>query len=184
MAHEAKLDRCQMHSLAVPGGLAFFQVDDRGFKRQHAVTRAGPHGVAQGGTYSRQQFARAERLGDVVIGARIERLDLGALLRARRQHDDRHRRPFADAPDDSHPVEIRQPQVEDHEVGLVRSRVDRTAACGFGFHHPVAFRAERRAQDPPDPGLIFDNQNDWIPTGHITRRQFPAALEAPPRAAA
>ena len=39
---------------------------------------------------SRQQFLRAERLGDVIVGAEVERVDLVRFGASRRQHDDRH----------------------------------------------------------------------------------------------
>jgi len=40
-------------------------------------------GVAQGGAQPRHQFGDAERLAQVVVGAAVERLDLGALVVAR-----------------------------------------------------------------------------------------------------
>src|SRR6185437_16083974 len=52
----------------------------------------GAAGIAtQPGAYSRQQFRRGKRLGDVIIGSGIERGDLLVLERSGRQHDDRHR---------------------------------------------------------------------------------------------
>ena len=46
--------------------------------------------VAQRGAQARHQLLHAEGLGDVIVGAEIERLDLAALVVADRQHDDRH----------------------------------------------------------------------------------------------
>ena len=45
---------------------------------------------AQVGPHARQQFLNAEWLGHVVVGAGIERLDLGALVITHREHQ--HRR--------------------------------------------------------------------------------------------
>ena len=46
-------------------------------------------GAAQHGIDARQQFARREGLGHVVVGAAIEACDLVALGGARGEHDDR-----------------------------------------------------------------------------------------------
>ena len=53
--------------------------------------------MAQGGAQAGHQLVGAERLGDIVVGAGVERGDLGRLVAAARQHDDRHRRALADA---------------------------------------------------------------------------------------
>ena len=53
------------------------------------VRRDGTAGAAQYRIDARQQLARRERLGDVVVGATIEARHLVALRGARRQHDHR-----------------------------------------------------------------------------------------------
>ena len=77
----------------------------------------------------RQQFGDAERLDDVVVGAGIERGDLLDLRLPHRKDQDRHARPFADAPDDLLAVEIRQAEVEDDEIGRVGGGVGRRPDC-------------------------------------------------------
>ena len=47
-------------------------------------------GAPQRRAHARHQLVDAERLGHVVVGARVERLDLRPLLAFHRQHDDRH----------------------------------------------------------------------------------------------
>ena len=76
--------------------------------------RAPPHGRAHPG----QQLVHLERLGDVVVRAGVERLDLLVAGRPRGQHDDRHRVPSADAVQDLDAVEVGQSEVEDDDVGM------------------------------------------------------------------
>ena len=67
-----------------------------------------------------EQLADAERLGNVVVGPGVERRDLVRLLAARREHDDRDRRPGAQPLDHLEPVEVGQAEVQDDHVGLAR----------------------------------------------------------------
>ena len=76
--------------------------------------------MAQRRAHARHQLADAERLVDEIVGAEIERLDLLGFAVARRQHDDRHVRPFAHAPDHVLAVAVRQPEIEHDDVGRVR----------------------------------------------------------------
>ena len=46
--------------------------------------------VAQGGAHAGVQLVDAEGLGQIVVGAEVERLDLAALVGAAGQHDDGH----------------------------------------------------------------------------------------------
>jgi hypothetical protein len=62
------------------------------------------------------ELARAERLGHVVVGAVVQRLDLAVLRAVRRQHDDRRVAPAADAVADLEPVKVGQAEVEDDQV--------------------------------------------------------------------
>ena len=64
---------------------------------EHRLARLadGALGVPERHAEPGEQLADAERLGDVVIGASVERRDLVGLLAARREHDDRHGRPLA-----------------------------------------------------------------------------------------
>ncbi len=64
-----------------------------------------------------QQFAHAERLGQVVVGAGVERGDLVFLLPASREHDHRRRQPFAQGSQHVQAVLVRQAQIEDDEIG-------------------------------------------------------------------
>src|SRR5687768_887251 len=158
---QAELDRREMHRGAAPGGLALFEVDP-GFSEIQLCPRGRSRRMAQSGAHAREQLADAEWLGDVVVGAGVERLDLRALLDARREHHDRHRRPLADAADHLDAVEVRQAEVDDREVGLVHAGVERAAPPVGRLHDAVALGAERRAQEAPDMRLVLDHQNGCI----------------------
>ena len=116
------LDRRQLHLGAADGDVAAHEIDlELADLEGGGILVRGAGGVAQRHAHARQQLAGAERLGHVVVGAGVERGDLVALLAARRQHDDRHRAPLAQPPDDLQAVHVGQAEVEDHDVGLARA---------------------------------------------------------------
>ena len=87
--------------------------------------------AAQRRADARQQLLGAERLGDVVVRAGVERLDLLRLVDARRQHQDRHATPVAQPTTHLDAVQARQRQVEQDDVrplGSARLERDRPAA--------------------------------------------------------
>src|SRR5262245_11642085 len=124
--------------------------------------------MAQRDAYAREQFPDAERLRHVIVGACVERVDLGALLRARGQYDDRHRGPAADAPDHLDAVDVRQPEVDDREIGLVGAGVDCAAFARVRLDDAIAFGAERGAKEGPDLGFVLDDQDRRPRLGHST----------------
>ena len=118
----------------------------------------GAGGVAQRHAHARQQLAGAEGLGQVVVGAGVERGDLVALLAARRQHDDRHVRPLAQAPDHLQAVDVGQAEIEDDDVGLARGHLDQAVGAGRRLEEPVALARQGRAQEAPDLRLVLDDR--------------------------
>src|SRR5205807_7023995 len=67
---------------------------------------------------ARQKLIDSEGLGHVIVGAAIERFDLGAFRFPARKNDDRQSRaalPYAF--DDIEPIHVRQTKVEDKEMG-------------------------------------------------------------------
>src|SRR5262245_50219941 len=98
-AEQPELDRRQTDFDAVPRGTALLEIHLDVIKGED-LAALGSQRMAQSYPHPGQELAHAEWLGDVIVGAGVERLDLGALLGARRQHEDRHRRPGADPPDD------------------------------------------------------------------------------------
>ena len=77
-----------------------------------------PLGPAQDRPDARDELARAERLGQVVVGAELEPEQLVELVVAGREHHDRDRRVAAQLAGDVEAVEAGQAEVEDDQVGL------------------------------------------------------------------
>src|SRR5512135_2513421 len=63
-------------------------------------------------TYACNELAGAERLGQIVVGTRIERLDLLGLVDARRQHDDRYEVPSAEITDEVDAIPVGKPEIQ------------------------------------------------------------------------
>ena len=81
------------------------------------VAAAAGHGAEAG-----EQLVHAERLGDVVVGAGVEGLDLVEAVGPAGEHQDGYVGPAAEAGDDLGAVHVGQAEVEDHHVGRVGGR--------------------------------------------------------------
>ena len=101
--------------------------------RSPTVTTGGGEVSGRGATQqradARQQLARREGLGQVVVGALVQRLDLVGLVGAHRQDEDRRRHPGAQLAADLDAAAVGQRQIEHHEVGRL---VDGRAAAPPG----------------------------------------------------
>ena len=86
--------------------------------RRTSDRRAGLLRPAQDGLDARDELARAERLGEVVVGAQLEPQELVQLVVARGEHHDGQRRGARGLAGHVEAVELRQPEVEHHEVGV------------------------------------------------------------------
>ncbi len=177
---QPEFQRREAHVSATAARSASFQIDDRGPEAQDRVPGGSPHGVPQRRAYARKQLADAERLGHVVVGAGVECFDLCAFLDAGGQHDDRHRGPRANAADHLDAVDVRQPQVDNGEIRLVRSGVDGSATSCRRLDHPIALRAERSAQEPPDFGFVLDDEDRraQLRIGHVNRTRARSGRKA------
>ena len=111
-----------------------------------------------GDAQAREQLADAERLGQVIVGAEIERRDLVGLLVARGQHDDRPREPFAQALDHFEPGDVGQAEIDDDDVGLSRRRGLHAFVAGRCGRQRIAVRVERRREKTLDLRIVLDQQ--------------------------
>ena len=123
------------------------------------------------------QLGDAERLGQVVVGAGVERIDLLLLLRARRQHDDRPPRPAAQAADQLGAVAIGQPEVDEEEVDAAVAGQRLAVARGRRLEHDMAFGLQRRREQATDRRFVLDHE-------HVRRRDGAASDAASPIEAA
>ena len=94
--------------------------------------RAGGLGPAQDGADARQQLARVEGLGQIVVRTQLQPDDAVGLLGQRRQHDDRQPRRGAQPAADGEPVLPRQHEVEHDEIeaAVVEQPLHRLAVGG------------------------------------------------------
>ncbi len=114
---QAELGRGQRDRLAAHADLARAELDQQAAVVVDLGPRlAGPRppqqGLDPGG-----QFAIAERLGEIVIGAAVQPPHLLALVAVRGQDEDGDVAQVADALENRPPVQRRQPDVEHDQVG-------------------------------------------------------------------
>ena len=110
---------------------------------------------------ARQQLGHAERLDHIVVGTELEQAHLLLLARPHRQHDDRHRRPRAQALHDVGPVHVRQAEIEDDEVDELQGGDAQALGAGRGLVHHELVELEAGAQKPADLHLVVDDEGDW-----------------------
>ncbi len=97
----------------------------------------------------REELVHREGLGDVVVGAGIERGDLDRFRVARRQDDDRRRAPAPQGGRDGHAVHVGEPEVEDDDVRVLPRGGVETLLPRRGEHDLVVVRDQEDAQRPP-----------------------------------
>ena len=126
--------------------------------RQVAGLRA-PRGPPQHGPHAGHQLAQAVGLGDVVVGADLERhdgVDLGALGR---DHDDGDLRAGADGPADVDARQLGQHEVQQQDVGhgLVEELQGLVAVAGHGDPEALVGQADDQRLNE---GLLVLGQQD------------------------
>src|SRR3954447_228643 len=158
LRQQPPLGRRQPDDGAVDGDPLGRQVDGEVLGRDHRLVRLrGPAPLhrAQPG----QQLAHVEGLGDVVVGAGVQRADLVVAVRAGRQHEHRPGEPRPQPGQHLGAVEVGQAQVEDDEIGVVVGGVpQRRAAVGSG-EDVVAGRVQRDPQGPGDLRVVVDDED-------------------------
>jgi hypothetical protein len=138
---------------------------------QHGSRRSRALEAPQHRADAAAQLRHADRLGHVVVGARLEREDDIGLAVARGQRD--HVGAVAggaQAAADLDAVGPRaQPDVEQHEVvGAQGERVQRGSALPDG-QDAMAVGAQRAGHDVAQVGLVLDDEyaaGEWLGRGH------------------
>ena len=106
-----------------------------------------------------RQLLRRERLGEVVVGARLEPGDDVVGVVAGRDHDDRHVARLAQRAAQLEPVDARQHDVDQHDVGgLAAERLERVLAAG-GLLDGPALVLERQLHRRADALVVLDGQD-------------------------
>ena len=116
-------------------------------------------GAAQHRADAREQLARVEGLGEIVVRSELEADDAVRLLAHRREHDDRHVGLAPHPACEVEPTLPRQHQIEDDEVEMgVRPSPPRLARVAHGGHpEPVAL--EEAGQQLADLAVVVNDQD-------------------------
>ena len=76
-----------------------------------------------------QQFVHGKGLRQVIVRPGIQRPDFIGILRSGTDHNDRHIRPRTDFPYDLHAVHIRESQIKQHNIRIMRQRLHHRACA-------------------------------------------------------
>jgi hypothetical protein len=98
--------------------------------------------TAEDGADARDQFARFERLGEVIVGAEVEREQAVRLRSARRNEDDADIGFVAELAADLHAIDLGHHDIEDDEAELVTARQLQTFAAVARDHGAIATAIE------------------------------------------
>ena len=118
-----------------------------------AARRAPEHGL-----HPRDELARAERLGEVVVGAGLEAQKPVGFLDASRHHDDRDSRSASQRACDLQAVDPGQAEVKDDEIGAHRSRRLQSLRSVGRDGDLVTGMPQIVRRDGGDPRLVLDHQ--------------------------
>ena len=171
-------------ALAVEAGDARAEVDLEAAEAQHLVAGRLRRGAAQQRLDARQQLARLERLGQVVVGAELEADDAVHRLAARGEHQQRQvarARVGAQLAAEVEAVAVGQHQVEHQRVVAARgaaARGRRPASRRSSTSKPA--RPQVVADHRGEAGVVVDQQQAWR---HRAMDESPGA-ERPRRSAA
>ena len=121
-------------------------------------------GASQQRPHPGEQLGQAERLRDVVVGARVEAHDGVHLVGAGREDEDGDGTALgADATAHLEPVDLRQSEVEQHEVGVLLGTVEGGQAV-LAHVDVVALPPQRTGQRFGDGWVVLRQEH----SGHVT----------------
>jgi two-component system, OmpR family, sensor histidine kinase VicK len=113
-------------------------------------------GTAREGAHAGQQFFEIEGLGEVVVGAAVEGLDLVAHLATGGQHQDGEgRAPGADASEDRLPIHARQHDIQEDEVDVLVCGLDHAVGAVVGGDGLVTVGGEAALQKARYGRIVF-----------------------------
>jgi hypothetical protein len=142
----------------LPGDPLGGQVHDQAAKPDPGLVIGCP-GTPDRGPHAGEKFLHPERLGDVVVRAGVERLDLVGAVGSPGQHDDGRLGPAAQALDHLHAFQIGQAEVEDHQVRRMPGGDLERFGPGGRHVHPVFAHPQVDAQRTEDLRLVVDDQH-------------------------
>jgi hypothetical protein len=141
------------------------------------VTRHGPlrPQPAQNSGQPRHQFARQERLGEVIVRAHLQPQHAVDRIAARSEHD--HRRGIARSPQPAHhrqAILARHHQIEHDHVG--RLALQRRVHCLAPVHraHGIAMLRQETLQQRAQFRIVVDNKHAGRTVAHAPPCAIPA----------
>ena len=131
--------------------------------------------AAQVGPDPRRQFLGDDRLGHVVVGARLQARDQIMRVRLGGDDDDRHEAVGANAAAHLETRHVGQAEIEQHQLRFRGGeRFEARAAVGRLVDH-VPFVLEREAQGEPDLVVVLDEQQRVHSATSLAERNTGAA---------
>ena len=106
-----------------------------------------------------QQLTGSKGLREIIIRARVQRLDLVPFMRPGGDDHDRHLRPAPDLAQDFHPVHVRKAQIENDHIRTVRGDHALAHRARAGKQNVIIVRREHRLHEVADGLLVFNYQN-------------------------
>ena len=106
-----------------------------------------------------QQFRRAERLVDKVIGPVVQRGNLVILAVPHREHQDGGLAPFPQPLQNRHPIHVGQPQIENNRLGAALGGFHQALLAVGRLEDPVAVGFQGHPQQAANLNFIVNNQN-------------------------
>ena len=110
--------------------------------------------ASEGDPQTGHQLVHAERLGDVVVGARVKGCDLLSLRDPRGQDDDRHGRPSPKASDHVDAVDVGESEIEYDRVGMAASGERQRLGSGRRQLDVIAAGAQVQVHGAEDRSLV------------------------------
>jgi hypothetical protein len=155
---KVKLGRRQVDLVAVETNRPSREIDVEAVGRDHRRLRLVTY-APQVGVQPRHELARAERLGDVVVGASGQGSDLRVLVADRREHDQRDFGPLPKPPAHLYAVAVGQHEIDDPRV---RSGDRGDVECLLGGRCRQRLKpgvAQDHSQRPQDLNLVVADQH-------------------------
>ena len=134
------------------------EVDGKIADPEHRPLAVGLQLMAQRRPHPGEQLVHAERLGHVVVGAEIERLDLAGFVAAAGEDDDGNA--FVARADRAQQIvaqRIGQAEIENDQVGSLFQQIERGLAVR-GLQRLITLRGQAHAQQLAYRRLVVDHQ--------------------------
>ena len=177
--HPAGILRQQAEQFVLNGGQVQFLAAQPGTARRQVhperpVLKDRPRALrsrhqrqpALGGPQPCQQLLHREGLGQVVVCAGVQRLDLVCILTAGAEHQDGQLRPGTHPADHLHPVDIRQAQVQQHDIRVMGRGHHQSGLSVCSGQKFVVVGTQCGGDQAAHRRIILHHQDQWFIHGY------------------